>query len=145
MYNGTKTRKIIFNPTRPYKFIPYLKIFNKNIDIFNNVFSKRMYILFQNMMKLWLTNIISTNTFIPKCRIKLDNEMIFIKNQLQINKGVKVILWETDKNIKNLETITIATNGSIIDGHFSYQAHMDFSKWIIGKIESAKTTKNDWI
>lgn len=73
------------------------------------------------------------------------NYLNFIKNQLEITKGAKVILWETDKNIKNLETITMATNGSIIDGHFSYQAHIDFSKWIISKIESTKMTKNDWI
>lgn len=73
------------------------------------------------------------------------NYLNFIKTQLEITKGANVVFWETDKNIKNLETITTATNGKIVDGHFSYQAHYDFSKWIINKIESIKHTKVDWI
>jgi hypothetical protein len=73
------------------------------------------------------------------------NYLNFLKTQLEITKDVKVILWETDRNIKNIETITSATNSKIIDGHFSYQGHGDFSKWVINKIDSLKTLKKSWI
>jgi hypothetical protein len=71
--------------------------------------------------------------------------LIFIKQQLEATKDVKTIFWDVTSNISNIETITSATNSKIIDGHFSYQGHSDFSKWIINKINSQKTTKIGWI
>lgn len=69
----------------------------------------------------------------------------FLKTQLEITKDVKVVLWDNTKNIHNIDRITFATKGKIVDGHFSYQGHMDFSKWIINKIDSIKHIKKEWI
>jgi hypothetical protein len=69
------------------------------------------------------------------------NYFNFLKIQLEVTKNVKVVFWQTDRNIKNVETITTATNGTIIDGHFSYKGHQDFAQWVISKLESTKLKK----
>ena len=44
--------------------------------------------------------------------------------ELLISKGCKLVaLWDVQIDIKNLETITGATNRDIIDGHLSYNSH----------------------
>lgn len=73
------------------------------------------------------------------------NHLNFFKTILKTSKNINCVLWEVDKITTNFEKITQATNGKIVDGHFSYRGHKDFSEWIISKIESTKTTKNDWI
>lgn len=47
----------------------------------------------------------------------------WVKNLL-IEKGCElVVIWDVQIDLKNLETITGATNGKIIDGHLSYTGH----------------------
>ena len=58
--------------------------------------------------------------------------------ELLISKECKlVVLWDVQIDIKNLETITGATNRNIIDGHLSYNSHkmlaMQFYKKYIKK------------
>ena len=44
--------------------------------------------------------------------------------ELLISKGCKLVaLWDVQIDIKNLETITGATNGKISNGHLSYSGH----------------------
>lgn len=73
------------------------------------------------------------------------NYFNFFKNQLENTKSVNVIFWDVEKNTYKFETIFSSTNGKLIDYHFSFQGHYDFSKWIINKIESNKKTKTNWI
>lgn len=73
------------------------------------------------------------------------NYLDFLKNQLQNTKGVNTILWDVEKNTYNFETIAAATKRKIIDHHFSFQGHYDFSKWVINKIEPNKKRKTNWI
>jgi hypothetical protein len=47
----------------------------------------------------------------------------WIKNLLQKKECKLVVIWDVQIDLKNLETITGATDGKIEDGHLSYAGH----------------------
>jgi len=68
--------------------------------------------------------------------IRTDNRFSFLK-KLFLLKGVKkCIYWDVIKYIdKNVyERIQEATNGEIVDAHWSFTGHREFSKIILNKI-----------
>jgi len=52
----------------------------------------------------------------------------WIKNLLINKKCELVVIWNVQIDIKNLETITGATNGKIKDGHLSYKGHKSLAE-----------------
>jgi|LakMenE01Jun11ns_1017448.scaffolds.fasta_scaffold9955744_11 hypothetical protein len=51
----------------------------------------------------------------------------FLKNRL-VERGVKVIMWNVETDIKGIHTIREATKKEINDGHFSFLGHKQFAK-----------------
>jgi hypothetical protein len=47
----------------------------------------------------------------------------WIKSLLQKKECKLVVMWDVQCDTKNIETITTATNGNIVDGHLSYKGH----------------------
>jgi len=64
----------------------------------------------------------------------------FIKNRLHNEKNVKFsYIWgiEEDKNFYHtFQQIIQATNGKVIDTHFSFKGHLDFAHFIYNKINT---------
>jgi hypothetical protein len=64
----------------------------------------------------------------------------FIKNRLHNEKNVKFCyIWgiEEDKNFYHtFQQIIQATNGKVIDTHFSFKGHLDFAHFIYNKINT---------
>jgi hypothetical protein len=64
----------------------------------------------------------------------------FIKNRLHNEKNVKFCyVWgiEEDKNFYHtFQQIIQATNGKIIDTHFSFIGHLDFAHFVYNKINT---------
>jgi len=56
----------------------------------------------------------------------------FLKDRL-VERGVKVIVWNVQKDIKGIDIIESATNGKIKDGHFSFLGHKQFAKKLLSK------------
>jgi hypothetical protein len=52
----------------------------------------------------------------------------WIKNLLQKKECKLVVIWDVQVDLKNLETITGATNGKIKDGHLSYTGHKSLAE-----------------
>ena len=50
-----------------------------------------------------------------------------------LERGVKVIVWNVEKDIKGIDIIESATNGKIKDGHFSFLGHKQFAKKVLSK------------
>ena len=47
-------------------------------------------------------------------------------------KGCHTVLWEVEREVKDIETIEKATSYKISDCHFSFQGHIDFAKRLYG-------------
>jgi hypothetical protein len=58
----------------------------------------------------------------------------FIKKILIEYKKTKCIIWDMPPIGDKYETITEATNGEIIDNHWSFKGCKDFSKYILDKL-----------
>jgi hypothetical protein len=63
------------------------------------------------------------------------NRMLFIKNLLK-KRGIKCIIWEVDVEWLKYENIKDASSGEIIDYHWSYKGHFDFSNYILDRIKN---------
>jgi hypothetical protein len=66
-------------------------------------------------------------------KIRQLNRIKFIKNILE-KKGVNCIVWEVDTQWMNYENIQYASSNQIIDLHWSYKGHYDFSNHILNII-----------
>lgn len=53
-----------------------------------------------------------------------------------IKRNVKVFLWDITNEQKKYQTIQSVTNNEIDDGHFSFEGHVEFFKWISNKIKN---------
>lgn len=133
--------KIIDSIIENYKYI------NKNdLVIIGNTFYSRFDIPYEGKL------ITLSTVNLPKDNNKLLNDIIlimddellkthqlnrieFIKNILE-KKGVKCIIWEVEKEWNDYETIVIATNNEILEHHWSYKGHYDFSNYILNKIKT---------
>lgn len=68
--------------------------------------------------------------FVERQNLRFD----FIKKYLKNKKIDKLVFWDVDDYWKKYENIKQATNDKIIDLHWSYKGHRDFSKVILDKI-----------
>jgi hypothetical protein len=55
----------------------------------------------------------------------------FIKDRLLVDKKVKTcFIWDVENQWKNFDLIINATDGSIVDHHWSYKGHKDFVTYL---------------
>ena len=66
----------------------------------------------------------------------------FFKNQLE-KRGVFFLTWDVETEWYSYETIKSVTSGEIIDLHWSYKGHNDFSKRILNGLEELKGFNNE--
>jgi hypothetical protein len=66
----------------------------------------------------------------------------FFKNQLE-KRGIFFLTWDVETEWYSYETIKSVTNGEIIDLHWSYKGHNDFSKRILSGLEELKGFNNE--
>jgi len=68
----------------------------------------------------------------------------FYKNQVEkiskeiLNRGIKTFYWSHDiwKKEDRFETITEATDGKIVDPHFSWNGHREMAEYILGLVKN---------
>ena len=63
------------------------------------------------------------------------NRFNFIKDILLKTKKVnKCLIWDVETEINRFEKIIDVTNNEIIDHHWSYRGHRDFSNEILNRL-----------
>ena len=133
--------KIIDSIIENYKYIH-----KKDLVIIGNTFYSRFDIPYEGKL------ITLSTVNLPKNSNKLLNDIIvimddvllknrqlkrisFIKSLLE-TKGVTCIIWEVEKEWMDYENIQYASSDKIIDLHWSYKGHLDFSNYILNKIKT---------
>jgi hypothetical protein len=138
-YGGYSNDKIIDSIIKSYNFI------NKNdIVVIGITFYSRFDIPYNNtLITLSPTNLPENSDKLLLDMIPImDSELLkerhinrinFFKNIFE-SRGIKCILWELDSYWLKYESIKDATNGKIVDLHWSYDGHRLFANRIINEI-----------
>lgn len=135
---------VIIGKTYPFRFdIPNPKKIDS--DWITNVTYKNHNVTFQESIDYLKPNYFTDEEYSvmvdfiyhfshnEKYKIRQNNRLKFLSDKLKL-KGVNVIIWDVVTEIEKFERIIAATNGEINDGHFSYDGHLKFSKFIMNKI-----------
>ena len=136
-YNNIKKNDIvILGFTLPHRFdIPYK---NKFTSVFNYFLETEKNEVLSYYTEEQLETIINFQYHFSYSNLFRKRQLMRFNFFIELlkEKGIKICFWRLlEETEKKFERIYNHTKNNINDGHFSYNGHIEFSKYIISKLE----------